>query len=172
MKEKLKYCIKGTDTFVQFAESPAGTYYLNVDKRLVIFIASVDMNTENAYNVDGFMAIIGAASNVENAREIKFIHDTFILLDVDKDWDPDTPVTYKISGELTLAVSDKAGNLYVDCENKRWYFEPSIKKLRNKLFNIFKEGVVRDAKALSKVESIVFVLETWKEIEENEIISD
>ena len=172
MKEKLKYCIKGTDTFVQFAESPAGTYYLNVDKRLVIFIASVDMNTENAYNVDGFMAIIGAASNVENAREIKFIHDTFILLDVDKDWDPDTPVTYKISGELTLAVSGKAGNLYVDSENKRWYFEPSIKKLRNKLFNIFKEGVVRDAKALPKVESIVFVLETWKEIEENEIISD
>ena len=172
MEKTLKYCIKGTDTFIQFAESPAGTYYLNIDKRLVIFISANNMSNEDAYIVDGLMATISIASGVEIAREIKRIHNTFIRLEVDKDWDPDTPVTYKISGELTLTVSGKAGNLYVDGENKRWYFEPSIKKLRNKLFNIFKEGVVRDAKALPKVESIVFVLETWKEIEENAIISD
>ena len=172
MEKTLKYCIKGTDTFIQFADSPAGVYYLNIDKRLVIFISANDMSNEDAYRVDGLMAVIGVASDVETAREIKFIHDTFIRLEVDKDWDPDTPVTYKISGELTLTVSGKYGNLYVDGENKRWYFEPSIKKLRNKLFNIFKEGVVRDAKALPKVESIVFVLETWKEIEEDAIISD
>ena len=172
MEKTLKYCIKGTDTFIQFAESPAGTYYLNIDKRLVIFISANDMNNEDAYRVDGLMAIIGMASNVETAREIKFIHDAFIRLEVDKDWDPDTPVTYKISGELTLTVSGKAGNLYVDGENKRWYFEPSIKPLRDKLLNIFKESVKRDAEALPKAESIVFILETWKEIEENDIISD
>ena len=172
MEKTLKYCIKGTDTFIPFAESPAGTYYLNIDKKLVIFISSTEMSNEDADIVDGLMATISVASGVEIAREIKRIHNTFIRLEVDKDWDPDTPVTYKISGELILTVSGKAGNLYVDGENKRWYFEPSIKKLRNKLFNIFKEGVVRDAKALPKVESIVFVLETWKEIEENAIISD
>ena len=172
MEEKLKYCIKGTDTFIPFAESPAGTYYLNIDKRLVIFISANNMSNENAYRVDGLMAIIGMASNVETAREIKFIHDTFIRLEVDKDWDPDTPVTYKISGELTLTVSGKAGNLYVDAENKRWYFEPSIKKLRNKLLDIFKESVRRDAKAVPKIRSIIFILEKWKEIEDDEIISD
>ena len=172
MEKTLKYCIKGKDTFIQFAESPVGTYYLNVEKRLVIFIASVNMSNEEAYEIDDFMATVGIASRIENARRIKFIHDNYIRLEVDKDWDPDTPVTDKISGELTLAVSGKVGNLYVDGENKRWYFEPSIKKLRNKLFNIFNEGVVRDAKALPKVESIVFVLETWKEIEEDAIISD
>ena len=172
MEKTLKYCIKGTDTFIEFAESPAGTYYLNIDKKLVIFISANDISNEDAYNIDEIMATISVASGVEIAREIKRIHNTFIRLDVDKDWDPDTPVTYKISGELTLTVSGKTGNLYVDAENKRWYFEPSIKKLRNKLFNIFKEGVVRDAKALPKVESIVFVLETWKEIEEDAIISD
>lgn len=172
MEKTLKYCIKGTDTFIQFAESPAGTYYLNVDKRLVIFIASVDMNTENAYNVDGFMAIIGAASNVENAREIKFIHDTFIRLDVDKDWDPDTPVTYKIEGEMVPIVSGKPGTLYIDMENKRWYFKPTIKTLRNKLLNLFKESIARHAKISSRIKSILVVLETWEEIEEDEIISD
>ena len=71
-----------------------------------------------------------------------------------------------------MTVSGKDGNLYVDGENKRWYFEPSIKKLRNKLFNVFKESVKRDAETLPKVESIVFVLETWKEIEEDAIISN
>ena len=172
MEKTLKYCIKGTDTFIEFAESPAGTYYLNIDKKLVIFISANDISNEDAYNIDEIMATISVASGVEIAREIKCIHNTFIRLEVDKDWDPDTPVTYKINGELTLTVSGKTGNLYVDAENKRWYFEPSIKKLRNKLFNIFKEGVVRDAKALPKVESIVFVLETWKEIEEDAIISD
>lgn len=172
MEEKLKYCIKGTDTFIQFAESPAGTYYLNINKRLVIFISANDMSNEDAYNIDGIMAIISVASNVEIVREIKFIHDTFIRLEVDKDWDPDTPVTYKISGELTLAVSGKVGNLYIDAENKRWYFEPSIKPLRDKLLSIFKESIMRDAEAEPKIESIVFVLETWKEIEENTIISN
>ena len=172
MEKTLKYCIKGTDTFIEFAESPAGTYYLNIDKRLVIFISANDMSNEDAYRVDGFMAVIGIASDVETAREIKFIHDTFIRLEVDKDWDPETQVTYEISGELKLTVSGKDGNLYVDGENKRWYFEPSIKKLRNKLFNIFKESVRRDAETLPKVESIIFVLETWKEIEEDAIISN
>ena len=172
MEKTLKYCIKGTDTFIQFAESPAGTYYLNIDKRLVIFISANNMSNEDAYRVDGFMAIIGIASGVEIAREIKRIHNTFIRLEVDKDWDPDTPVTYKISGELTLTVSGKAGNLYVDGENKRWYFEPSIKKLRNKLFNIFKESIRRDAEVVPKVKSVIFVLEKWKEIEEDAIISN
>ena len=172
MEKTLKYCIKGTDTFIPFAESPAGTYYLNIDKRLVIFISANNMSNEDAYRVDGLMAIIEMASNVETAHEIKFIHDTFIRLEVDKDWDPDTPVTYKISGELTLTVSGKAGNLYVDAENKRWYFEPSIKKLRNKLLGIFKESIRRDAKAAPKIGIIVFILETWKEIREDEIISD
>lgn len=172
MEEKLKYCIKGTDTFIQFAESPAGVYYLNIDKRLVIFISTNDMSNEDAYRVDGLMAVIGVASDVETAREIKFIHDTFIRLEVDKDWDPDTPVTYEISGELRLTVSGKDGNLYIDPENKRWYFEPSIKKLHNKLFNIFKESVKRDAEAAPKIKSIVFVLETWKEVEEDAIISN
>ena len=172
MEEKLKYCIKGTDTFIPFAESPAGTYYLNIDKRLVIFISANDISNEDAYNIDEIMATISVASGVEIAREIKRIHNTFIRLDVDKDWDPDTPVTYKISGELTLTVSGKAGNLYVDAENKRWYFEPSIKKLRNKLLGIFKESIRRDAKAAPKIGIIVFILETWKEIREDEIISD
>ena len=172
MEKTLKYCIKGTDTFIQFAESPAGTYYLNIDKRLVIFISANDMSNEDAYRVDGLMAVIGIASDVETAREIKFIHDTFIRLEVDKDWDPETEVTYEISGELKLTVSGKDGNLYVDGENKRWYFEPSIKKLRNKLLGIFKESVRRDAETLPKVESIIFVLEKWKEIEEDAIISN
>ena len=172
MEKTLKYCIKGTDTFIPFAESPAGTYYLNIDKKLVIFISSNDMSNEDAYNIDEIMATISVASGVEIAREIKRIHNTFIRLDVDKDWDPDTPVTYKISGELTLTVSGKAGNLYVDAENKRWYFEPSIKKLRNKLLGIFKESIRRDAKAAPKIGIIVFILETWKEIREDEIISD
>ena len=172
MEKTLKYCIKGTDTFIEFAESPAGTYYLNIDKRLVIFISANDMSNEDAYRVDGLMAVIGVASDVETAREIKFIHDTFIRLEVDKDWDPETPVTYKISGELTLTVSGKAGNLYVDGENKRWYFEPSIKKLRNKLFNIFKESIRRDAEVVPKVKNVIFVLEKWKEIEEDAIISN
>ena len=172
MEEKLKYCIKGIDTFIPFAESPAGTYYLNIDKKLVIFISSNDMSNEDAYIVDGLMATISVASGVEIAREIKRIHNTFIRLDVDKDWDPDTPVTYKISGELTLTVSGKAGNLYVDAENKRWYFEPSIKPLRDKLLNIFKESIRRDAEAAPKIRIIIFILETWKEIREDEIISD
>ena len=172
MEKTLKYCIKGKDTFIKFAESPVGTYYLNVEKRLVIFIASVNMSNEEAYEIDDFMATIGIASNIENARRIKFIHDNYIRLDVDKDWDPETQVTYEISGELKLTVSGKDGNLYVDGENKRWYFEPSIKKLRNKLLGIFKESVKRDAETLPKVESIIFVLETWKEIEEDAIISN
>ena len=172
MEKTLKYCIKGIDTFIEFAESPAGTYYLNIDKRLVIFISANNMSNEDAYRVDGLMAVIGIASDVETAREIKFIHDTFTRLEVDKDWDPETPVTYEISGELRLTSFGKTGNLYVDAENKRWYFEPSIKKLRNKLLGIFKESVRRDAKTLPKVESIIFVLETWKEIEEDTIISN
>ena len=172
MEKTLKYCIKGKDTFIKFAESPVGTYYLNVEKRLVIFIASVNMSNEEAYEIDDFMATVGIASRIENARRIKFIHDNYIRLEVDEPIGPETQVAYEISGELRLTVSGKYGNLYVDAENKRWYFEPSIKKLRNKLFNIFKEGVVRDAKALPKVESIIFVLKTWKEIREDEIISD
>lgn len=172
MEKTLKYCIKGKDTFIKFAESPVGTYYLNVEKRLVIFIASVNMSNEEAYEIDDFMATVGIASRIENARRIKFIHDNYIRLDVDKDWDPETQVTYEISGELKLTVSGKDGNLYVDGENKRWYFEPSIKKLRNKLLGIFKESVRRDAETLPKVESIIFVLETWKEIEEDAIISN
>lgn len=172
MEKTLKYCIKGTDTFIEFAESPAGTYYLNIDKKLVIFIASVDMSNEDAYNVDGFMAIIGAASNVENAREIKRIHNTFIRLDVDKDWDPDTPVTYKIEGEMVPVVSGKPGTLYIDMEHRRWYFKPTIKTLRNKLFNILKENIARDAKFSKRVASVLIILETWKEIREDEIISD
>ena len=172
MEKTLKYCIKGTDTFIEFAESPAGTYYLNIDKKLVIFISANDISNEDAYNIDEIMATISVASGVEIAREIKRIHNTFIRLDVDKDWDPETQVTYEISAELRLTVSGKDGNLYVDGENKRWYFEPSIKKLRNKLLGIFKESVRRDAKTLPKVESIIFVLKTWKEIREDEIISD
>ena len=172
MEKTLKYCIKGTDTFIEFAESPAGTYYLNIDKKLVIFISANDISNEDAYNIDEIMATISVASGVEIAREIKCIHNTFTRLDVDKDWDPDTPVTYKINGELTLTVSGKAGNLYVDAENKRWYFEPSIKKLRNKLFDIFKESIMRDAEAVPKIRSVIFVLEKWEEIKEDEIISD
>ena len=172
MEKTLKYCIKGTDTFIPFAESPAGTYYLNIDKKLVIFISSNDMSNEDAYIVDGLMATISVVSGVEIAREIKRIHNTFIRLDVDKDWDPDTPVTYKISGELTLTVSGKAGNLYVDAENKRWYFEPSIKELRNTLLGILKASFRRDVKTLPKVESSICVIETWKEIEEDAIISN
>ena len=172
MEKTLKYCIKGKDTFVQFAESPVGTYYLNVEKRLVIFISTNDMSDEEAYKIDDFIATIGIASNIENARRIKFIHDNYIRLEVDEPIGPETQVAYEISGELRLTVSGKYGNLYVDAENKRWYFEPSIKKLRNKLLGIFKESVRRDAKTLPKVESIIFVLKTWKEIREDEIISD
>ena len=117
--EKLKYCIKGKDTFAKFAESPVGTYYLNIDKRLVIFIASNGMDNEEAYEIEGFMANIGTAFQIENAKSIKFIQDTFIRLNLDKDWDPKTPVTYKIEGELKLAVSSKAGKFYADIENKR-----------------------------------------------------
>ena len=172
MEKTLKYCIKGKDTFIKFAESPVGTYYLNNDKKLVIFISSSDISNEDAYEIDDFMATVGIASRIENARRIKFIHDNYIRLEVDEPIGPKTPVTYEISGELRLTVSGKDGNLYVDGENKRWYFEPSIKKLRNKLFNVFKESVKRDAETLPKVESIVFVLETWKEIEEDAIISN
>lgn len=172
MEKTLKYCVKGKDTFIQFAESPAGTYYLNIDKKLVIFISANDMSNEDAYIVDGLMAIISAASSIEIAREIKRIHDTFIRLDVDKDWDPETPVTYEISGELRLTSFGKAGKLYVDVENKRWYFEPTIKTLRNKLFNLFKEGVARDAKISPEIVSILIILKNWKEIREDEIISD
>ena len=172
MEEKLKYCIKGTDTFIQFAESPAGTYYLNIDKKLVIFISSNDMSNEDAYIVDGLMATISVASGVEIAREIKRIHNTFIRLDVDKDWDPDTPVTYEIEGELKFIVSGKPGTLYIDMEHRRWYFKPAIKTLRNKLLNILKESIARDAKFSKRVASVLIILETWKEIEEDEIISD
>ena len=172
MEEKLKYCIKGKDTFIQFAESPAGTYYLNVDKKLVIFISANDMSNEDAYIVDGLMAIISAASSMEIAREIKRIHDTFIRLDVDKDWNPDTPVAYKIEGEMVPVVSGKPGTLYIDMENRRWYFKPIIKTLRNKLLDLFKENVARDAKISPKIRSILIVLETWEEIGEDEIISD
>ena len=172
MEKTLKYCIKGTDTFIPFAESPAGTYYLNIDKKLVIFISSNDMSNEDAYIVDGLMATISVASGVEIAREIKRIHNTFIRLDVDKDWDPETPVTYEISGELRLTSFGKTGSLYVDVENKRWYFEPTIKTLRNKLFNLFKEGVARDAKISPEIVSILIILKNWKEVREDEIISD
>ena len=172
MEEKLKYCIKGTDTFIPFAESPAGTYYLNIDKKLVIFISANDMSNEDAYIVDGLMATISAASGVEIAREIKRIHNTFIRLDVDKDWDPDTPVTYEIEGELKFIVSGKPGTLYIDMEHRRWYFKPAIKTLRNKLLNILKESIARDAKFSKRVESVLIILETWKEIREDEIISD
>ena len=172
MEKILKYCIKGKDTFVRFAESPAGTYYLNVEKRLVIFIAFGNMSNEKAYEVDDFMATVGIASHIENARKIKFIHDNYVRLEIDEPLGLETQVTYEISGELRLTVSGKDGNLYVDAENKRWYFEPSIKKLRNKLLGIFKESVRKDAKVLPKVDSIVFVLETWKEIEEDAIISN
>ena len=172
MEKTLKYCIKGKDTFIRFAESPVGIYYLNVEKRLVIFFSTSGMSNEEAYEVDDFMATVGIASRIENARRIKFIHDNYVRLEVDEPIGPETQITYEISGELRLTVSGKDGNLYVDAENKRWYFEPSIKKLRNKLFNVFKESVRRDAETLPKVESIVFVLETWKEIGEDEIISD
>lgn len=172
MEKTLKYCIKGTDTFIEFAESPAGTYYVNIDKKLVIFISANDMSNEDAYIVDGLMAVISAASNVEIAREIKRIHDTFIRLDVDKDWDPDTPVIYKIEGEMVPVVSGKPGTLYIDMEHRRWYFKPAIKTLRNKLLNILKENIARDAKFSKRVASVLIVLETWKEIEEDEIISD
>lgn len=172
MEKTLKYCIKGTDTFIQFADSPAGVYYLNVDKRLVIFISANDMSNEDAYRVDGLMAIIGIASDVETAHEIKFIHDTFIRLEVDKDWDPDTPVTYKIEGEMVPVVSGKPGTLYIDMENSRWYFKPAVKTLRNKLLNILKENIARDAKFSKRVASVLVVLETWEEIGEDEIISD
>lgn len=168
--EKLKYCIKGKDTFAPFAESPAGTYYLNIDKRLVIFISANDMSNEDAYKVDGLMATIGAASRVENARNIKFIHDNFIRLEVDENWDPTNPTTYKVDGELELVVSGDPGVLYVDTENRRWYFKPSIKSFRNKLFDIFKKCVAADAENSEKIESILIVLETWKEISDDEII--
>lgn len=170
--EKLKYCIKGKDTFVKFAESPVGTYYLNIDKRLVVFIASNNMSNEEAYEIDGFMANVGTAFQIENAKSIKFIQDTFIRLDLDKDWDPKTPVTYKIEGELKLTVSGKYGNLYADIENKRWYFEPSIKNFRNKLFNIFKESVAKDARISPKIENVLVIIKNWKEIDDNEIISN
>ena len=172
MEKILKYCIKGTDTFIQFAESPAGVYYLNIDKRLVIFISANDMSNEDAYRVDGLMAVIGMASDVETAHEIKFIHDTFIRLDVDKDWDPDTPVSYEISGEMEIIVSGKPGALYIDMENSRWYFKPAIKPLRNELLDLLKESIARDAKISPKIRSILIVLETWKEIDDDEIISD
>lgn len=172
MEKTLKYCIKGTDTFIQFAESPAGTYYLNVDKRLVIFISANDMSNEDAYRVDGLMAVIGIASDVETAREIKFIHDTFIRLEVDKDWDPDTPVTYKISGEMEIVVSGKPGALYVDIENNRWYFKPAIKSLRNKLLDLLKESIIRRAETSPKIRNILVILESWQEIDDDEIISD
>ena len=170
--EKLKYCIKGKDTFVKFAESPVGTYYLNIDKRLVVFIASNNMSNEEAYEIDGFMANVGTAFQIENAKSIKFIQDTFIRLNLDKDWDPKTPVTYKIEGELKLTVSGKYGNLYADIENKRWYFEPSIKNFRNKLFNIFKESVAKDARISPKIENVLVIIKNWKEIDDNGIISD
>lgn len=172
MEKTLKYCIKGTDTFIQFAESPAGTYYLNIDKKLVIFISANDISNEDAYNIDGIMAVISAASSVEIAREIKCIHDTFIRLDVDKDWDPNTPVTYEIEGELEFIVSGKPGTLYIDMEHRRWYFKPAIKTLRNKLLNILKENIARDAKFSKRVASVLIILETWEEIGEDEIISD
>ena len=172
MEKTLKYCIKGTDTFIQFAESPAGVYYLNIDKRLVIFISANDMSNEDAYRVDGLMAVIGIASDVETAREIKRIHDMFIRLDVDKDWDPNTPVTYEISGEMEIIVSGTPGALYVDMENSRWYFKPAIKPLRNELLDLLKESIARDAKISPKIRSILIVLETWKEIDDDEIISD
>ena len=172
MEKTLKYCIKGTDTFIPFAESPAGTYYLNIDKKLVIFISANDISNEDAYNIDGIMATISVASNVEIAREIKRIHNTFIRLDVDKDWDPDTPVTYEIEGELKFIVSGKPGTLYIDMEHRRWYFKPAIKTLRNKLLNILKESIARDAKFSKRVASVLIILETWKEIREDEIISD
>lgn len=168
--EKLKYCIKGKDTFAPFAESPAGTYYLNIDKRLVIFISANDMSDEDAYRVDGLMATIGVASGIENARNIKFIHDNFIRLEVDENWDPTNPTTYKVDGELELVVSGDPGVLYVDTENRRWYFKPSIKSFRNKLFDIFKKCVAADAENSEKIESILIVLETWKEISDDEII--
>lgn len=168
--EKLKYCIKGKDTFAPFAESPAGTYYLNIDKRLVIFISANDMSNEDAYKVDGLMATIGAASRIENARNIKFIHDNFIRLEVDENWDPANPTTYKVDGELELTISGDPGVLYVDTENRRWYFKPSIKSFRNKLFDIFKKCVAADAENSEKIESILIVLETWKEISDDEII--
>lgn len=170
--EKLKYCIKGKDTFVKFAESPVGTYYLNIDKRLVVFIASNNMSNEEAYEIDGFMANVGTAFQIENAKSIKFIQDTFIRLNLDKDWDPKTPVTYKIEGELKLTVSGKYGNLYADIENKRWYFEPSIKNFRNKLFNIFKESVAKDARISPKIENVLVIIKNWKEIDDDEIISN
>lgn len=170
--EKLKYCIKGKDTFVKFAESPVGTYYLNIDKRLVVFIASGNMSNEEAYEIDGFMANVGTAFQIENAKSIKFVHYAFTRLDLDKDWDPKTPVTYKIEGELNLTVSGKAGKFYADIENKRWYFEPTIKTLRNKLFDIFKESVARDATISPKVGNVLFVIEKWKEIDDDEIISN
>ena len=172
MKKILKYCIKGKDTFVRYAESPVGIYYLNVEKRLVVFFSTSNMSNEEAYEIDDFMATIGMASRIEDARKIKFIHDNFIRLEVDEPIGSETQVTYEISGELRLTVSSNNGNLYIDSENKRWYFEPSIKKLHNKLFNIFKESVKKDAETLPKVGSIVFVLETWKEIEEDAIISN
>lgn len=168
--EKLKYCIKGKDTFAPFAESPAGTYYLNIDKRLVIFISANDMSNEDAYKVDGLMATIGTASGVENARNIKFIHDNFIRLEVDENWDPTNPTTYKVDGELELVISGDPGFLYVDTENRRWYFKPSIKSFRNKLFDIFKKCVAADAENSEKIESILIVLETWKEISDDDII--
>ena len=168
--EKLKYCIKGKDTFAPFAESPAGTYYLNIDKRLVIFISANNMSNEDAYKVDGLMATIGVASGIENAHNIKFIHDNFIRLEVDENWDPTNPTTYKVDGELKLTVSGDPGILYVDTENRRWYFKPSIKSFRNKLFDIFKKCIAADAENSEKIESILIVLETWKEISDDEII--
>ena len=118
------------------------------------------------------MANVGTAFQIENAKSIKFIQDTFIRLNLDKDWDPKTPVTYKIEGELKLTVSGKYGNLYADIENKRWYFEPSIKNFRNKLFNIFKESVAKDARISPKIENVLVIIKNWKEIDDNEIISN
>ena len=172
MEKTLKYCIKGTDTFIEFAESPAGTYYLNIDKKLVIFISANDISNEDAYNIDEIMATISVASGVEIAREIKFIHNTFTRLDVGKDFVPDIPVTYEIEGELKFIVSGKPGTLYIDMEHRRWYFKPAIKTLRNKLLNILKENIARDAKFSKRVASVLIILETWKEIREDEIISD
>lgn len=172
MEKTLKYCVKGKDTFVWFAESPVGTYYLNNDKKLVIFIASSGMSNEDAYEIDDFMATVGMVSHIENARKIKYIHDNFVRLEVDEPIGPETQVTYEISGELRLTSFGKAGKLYVDTENKRWYFEPTIKTLRNKLFNLFKEGVARDAKISPEIVSVLIILKNWKEIREDEIISD
>ena len=66
--EKLKCCIKGKDTFIKFAESPVGTYYLNVEKRLVIFIASVNMSNEEAYEIDDFNGVIEYSYEIDSNK--------------------------------------------------------------------------------------------------------